>query len=80
MAKNVVDIINNAVKETVVDKFTDGAIEAIVYCYENDMIDVYQVEDLLDYFSANWANFIPQLTVTDQIEEAVEFMQENGHE
>ena len=63
-----------------VDKFTDGAIEAIVHCYENDMIDVYQVEDLLDYFSANWADFIKQLTVTDQIEEAVEFMHENGHE
>jgi hypothetical protein len=62
------------------DKFTDGAIEAVVYAYENDMLDIYQVEEMLEYFSALWVDFIPQLTVTDHITEAVEFMKDEAKE
>jgi hypothetical protein len=63
-----------------VDKFTDGAIECTVYCYENDMIDLYQVEELMDYFSASWTDLIKALTIDSYKEEAIEFMQENNHD
>tara|TARA_B100001146_G_C16094358_1_gene396498 strand:- start:312 stop:542 length:231 start_codon:yes stop_codon:yes gene_type:complete len=74
------DVLIEVPTTALIDKFTDGAIEAIVYVYENDMLDIYQVEELLDYFSVGWSDFIPHLTITDHITESVEFMKEEGYD
>ena len=31
-----------------IDKFTDGQLDSVIYAYENELIHIYQVEDMLD--------------------------------
>tara|TARA_R110002020_G_scaffold414158_1_gene623663 strand:+ start:290 stop:493 length:204 start_codon:yes stop_codon:yes gene_type:complete len=62
-----------------INEYTDGQIESVVYAYENDMLDIYQVEDMLDYICVDWNEFVAKLTVSEKTIEACQFMQENGH-
>jgi hypothetical protein len=41
---------------------------------------LYQVEELMDFFSASWTDLIKALTIDSYKEEAIEFMQENNHD
>ena len=45
--------------------------------YENDYIDIYQVEESLDYASYKFSDLIPRLDDADHIAESVEFVQDN---
>ena len=62
-----------------INEYTDGQIESVVYAYENDMLDIYQVEDMLDYICVDWNEFVAKLTVSEKTIEACQFMQHNGY-
>ena len=63
-----------------IDKFTDGQLDSVIYAYENDLIHIYQVEDMLDYICVDWNDFVAKLTVSEKTIEALQFMQQNGYE
>ena len=62
-----------------IDKFTDGQLDSVIYAYENELIHIYQVEDMLDYICVDWNDFVRKLTVSDCTIEALQFMQQNGY-
>jgi|TARA_R100001530_G_scaffold71269_1_gene50462 hypothetical protein len=57
--------------------YIEGFLEAVVLMYENDYIDIYQVEESLDYSSLKFSDLIPRLVDKYHISEAVEFVQDN---
>ena len=63
-----------------IDKFTNGQLDSVVYAYENNLIHIYQVEDMLDYICVDWNDFVTELTVSECTIEALQFMQTNGYE
>ena len=57
--------------------FKEGYLESLVMMYENDYINIYQVEESLDYASYKFSDLIPRLDDADHIAESVEFVQDN---